>query len=66
MQELSDLWKATATDAVNVFGDFSPRDFDAAHHHLKPIKAQGPDSICSELLIHAGLGLKSWLRGFLS
>ena len=65
MQELSDLWKATSPDAVNVFGDFSPREFDAAPHHLKPVKAQGPDSIFPKLLIHAGPGLKSWLRGFL-
>ena len=34
--------------------------------HLKPGKAPGPDSTCPELIIHAGAGLKSWLRGFLS
>ena len=34
--------------------------------HLKKGKATGPDSICPELIIHAGTGLKSWLRGFLS
>ena len=45
---------------------FSPREFAAALHHLKLGKAPGPDSICPELLIHAGLGLKFWLRGFLS
>ena len=66
MQELSDLWRATSSDAVNISGDFSPREFAAALHHLKPGKAPGPDSICSELLIHADPGLKSWLRGFLS
>ena len=32
----------------------------------KPGKALGPDSICPELIIHAGTALKSWLRGFLS
>ena len=45
---------------------FSPREFAAALHHLKPGKAPAPDSIFPELLIHAGPGLKSWLRGFLS
>ena len=65
MQELSKLWRATAPDAVNVSGGFSSREF-AALHHLKSGKAPGPDSICPELLIHAGPGLKFWIRGFLS
>ena len=59
MQELSDLWRATSPDAVNISGDFSPREFAAALHHLKSGKAPGPDSIFPELLIHAGPGLKS-------
>ena len=33
--------------------------------NLKPGKAPGPDSICSELILHAGAALKSWLRDFL-
>ena len=66
MQELSDLWRATAPDAVNISGYFSPREFAAALHYLKPGKAPGPDSICPKLLIHASSGLKFWLRGFLS
>ena len=66
MQELSDFWRATSPDVVNICGDFSPREFAAALHHLKPGKAMGPDSICPELLNHAGPGLKSWLRGFFS
>ena len=57
MQEFPDLWKATARDAVNTSGDFSPREFAAALHHLKSGKALGPDSICPELLTHAGPGL---------
>ena len=64
MQELFDLWKATTPDA-NISGDFSPKEFAAAPH-LKSGKAPGPDSICLELLIHAGLSLKFWLCGFLS
>ena len=66
MQELFDLWRATAPDAVNISGDFSPKEFAAALNHLKPGKAPGPDPICPELLIHAGPGLKLWLCGFLS
>ena len=65
-QELAELWRASAPDAVNIYGDFSPRELSAAFHHLKPGKAPGPDFSCSELVIHAGPGLKFWLRGFLS
>ena len=42
------------------------REFAATPQHLKPGKAPVPDSICPELIIHAGAGLKFWLRGFLS
>ena len=66
LRETSDLWRATPSDPVNLSDDFSPREFAAALQHLKPGKAPGPDSICPELIIHAGAGLKSWLRGFLS
>ena len=57
---------AIAPDAPNIFGDFSPREFSVSLHHLKPGKGPFPDSICLELLIHAGPGLRFWLRGFLS
>ena len=66
MQELSDFWRATVKDEVNIFGDFSPKEFAASLHRLKPGKAPVPDSICLELAIHAGSGLKFWLRCFLS
>ena len=65
-QELSDLWRATTPDAVNISDSFSQREFAAALQHLKPGKALGPDSIYSELILHAGAALKSWLRDFLS
>ena len=65
-QEVSDLWRATTPDAVNTSDTFSQREFSAALQHLKPGKAPGPDSICPELIIHAGAALKSWLRDFLS
>ena len=64
-QEVSDLWRAP-TSAVNVCESFTPLEFAAALIHLKPGKAPGPDSICPELLLHAGAALKSWLCGFLS
>ena len=65
-QEVSDLWRATKQDAVNISDTFSQREFTAALQHLKPGKAPGPDSICPELILHAGAALKSWLRDFLS
>ena len=66
MLELSDLWRSTSPDAVNISGDFSPREFAAALHHLKPGKAPSLNSICPDHLIHANPDLKSWLRGLLS
>ena len=65
-QEVSDLWRASTTSAVNVCGSFTPLEFAATLKHLKPEKAPGPDSICPELLLQAGAALKSWLCGFLS
>ena len=65
LQEVSDLWRADPLHPANVSGSFSHREFAAALQHLKPGKAPEPDSICQELIIHAGAGLKSWLRGFL-
>ena len=65
-QEVSDLWRATTPDAVNISDNFSQREFAAALQHLKPGKAPVLDSICSELIFHAGAALKSWLRDFLS
>ena len=58
MQESFDLWRATAPDAVNISGDFSTKGFALALHHLKPCKAADPKSICPELVIYAGPGLK--------
>ena len=65
-QEVSDLWRATTPDAVNISDNFSQREFAAALQRLKPGKAPGPDSICPELILYAGAALKSWLRDFLS
>ena len=63
-QEVSDFWRATTLDPVNISDTFSQREFAAALQHLKPGKALGPDSICLELILHPGTALKSWLRDF--
>ena len=63
---MSNLWRATTSDAVNISDNFSHREFAAALQHLKPGKAPGPDSIFPELILHAGAALKSWLRDYLS
>ena len=65
-QEVSDRWRATIPDAVNISDNFTQREFTAGLQHLKPGKAPGPDSICPELILHAGAALKSWLCDFLS
>ena len=65
-QGVSDLWRAITPDAVNISDNFLQREFTAALQHSKPGKAPGPDSICPELILHAGVVLKSWLCDFLS
>ena len=65
-QEVTDLWRATTPDPVNISDTFLQREFTAAFQDLKPGKAPGPDSICPELILHAGDALKSWLRNFIS
>ena len=63
---MSDLWRATTPNAVNISDNFSQREFAAALQHLKPGKAPDPDSICRELILRGGAALKSWLHDFLS
>ena len=58
-QEVSDLWRTTTLGAVNISDTFLQSEFNAALQHLKPGKAPGPDSICPELIIHAGAASKS-------
>ena len=65
-QEVSDLWRATTPNAVNISDNFSQKEFTAALQHLKPGKAPGPDSICPKLILHAEAALKSWLCDFIS
>ena len=59
LHEVPDLGKAIHLHPTNVSDDFTPREFAAVLQNLKPEKAAGPDSICPELVIHAGAGLKS-------
>ena len=65
-QEVSDLWRATTPEPLNISDNFSQRKFTAALQHLKPGKAPGPDSIFPDLILHAVAALKSWLRDFIS
>ena len=65
-QEVSDLWRATPTNPVNIFESFTSQEFAAALKHLKPRKGPGLHSIFPELITHAEAALKSWLCGFLS
>ena len=53
-QQASDLWRATTSEPTNISENFSQREFTAALQHLKPGKAPAPDSICPELIVHAG------------
>ena len=64
-QEVSDLWRATTPDPVNISDIFSQREFTVTLLCLKPGKAPGPDSICPELILHARAALKSSLRDFI-
>ena len=57
-QEVSDLWMATRTSPVNISESFTSQEFAAVLKHLKPGKTVGPDSICPELITHAGAALK--------
>ena len=63
-REVSDLWRATTSDPVNISDTFSQREFTVALQHLKPGRAPGPDSICPELILHAEAVLKSYLCDF--
>ena len=44
-QEVSDFWRATLPDLVNISENFSHIDFTVSLQNLNPGKAQGPDSI---------------------
>ena len=62
----ANLWRVLAPDSQSLFSDFTIQELTFALQHLKPGKAAGPDSICPELILHAGSEMKSWLCEFLS
>ena len=65
-QEVSDLWWTITSRPVNISGNFTSREFTVAFQYLKPGKALGSDSICLELILHAGSALKSCICCFLT
>ena len=64
--EVSDLWRVLTPDSQSLSGDFTIEELTSALQHLNHEKAAGPDSICPELILHAGSEMKSWLCEFLS
>ena len=64
--EVSELWRIPTPTDKTISGDFTPEEFASALQKLQSGKAPGPDSICPELILHAGAALKSWLNKFLS
>ena len=66
LKEVSELWRIPTPGYKCISGDFSPEEFAKSLQMLKPGKAPGTESICSELIIHVGAALKSWLNNFLS
>ena len=65
-QEVSDLWRTTTPDSVNISGTFSKKKFTAALQHLKSNKTSALIASAQSFIIHAGAALKSWLRDLLS
>ena len=65
-QEMSYLWRAPTSSPVDISGSFTSKEFTVPLQYLKPGKAPVFDSICLELILHAGAALKSWLCDFLS
>ena len=65
-QAVSNLWKATTPDQVNISKNFSQREFTAALQHLELGKAPGPDGAGPGAPSGPGAALKYWLRDFLS
>ena len=62
--EESDLWRVLTPDSQSLPGVITIEELMSALQHLNPGKAAGPDSICSELVLHVGSEMKSWLCKF--
>ena len=54
----TDLWRATTSSPVNITENFTSKIFTNAIKHPKSGKASSPDSVCPELMLHAGVSLK--------
>ena len=65
-KEVSELWKIKTPAGESISHDFMSEEFSSALQLLKTRKAPGPDSISPELILHAGVALKTWLNKFLS
>ena len=64
-QETSALWRAPGVDGF-LSTPFTIQELMLAVRQLKSGKAQGPDNIPPEFLIHCGPRCLEWLRGFYS
>ena len=60
-QETSKLWQAPGVDG-HLSSPFSPDEIASAIKHLKSGKAQGPDNLPPEFLLHCGPKCLEWLR----
>ena len=65
-KEVSKLRKIQTPAGESISDDFTPEEFSSALQLLKTGKAPGPDSISPELILYAGVALKTWLNKFLS
>ena len=64
-QEISALWQAPGVDGF-LSSPFTIQELMLAIRQLKSGKAQGPDTIPPEFLIHCGPRCLEWLMGFYS
>ena len=64
-QETSKLWQAQGVDG-HLSAPFSAAELSAAISQLKSGKAQGPDNIPPEFLLHSGPKCMEWLQAFYS
>ena len=64
-QKTSALWQAPGVDGF-LSTSFTIQELMLAIRQLKSGKAQGPDNIRPEFLIHCGPRCMEWLRGFYS
>ena len=64
--DVSNLWRVLRPDGQSLSSDFTIEEFISTVQYLNPGKVPGLDSICPELILHAGTEKMSWLCKFLS